>query len=200
MHKNMFKGAALLLGLIGVIGCASGGSGVEVRRYIEVKDRLDQDMGQGNAGFLSGEPQPEDRSTIRKTRKTYVLEVSSGDPVEQDTVVVEEPDESMDDGYDSESRYDAYEEYETDNYIEVSGDEAAAYDGFDSLEDTKSLYNLPTPSATEYTVKKDDTLQKISKKFYDSYSKWPKIYEANKGVIPNPDRIKPGTVIQIPAE
>ena len=51
-----------------------------------------------------------------------------------------------------------------------------------------------------YTVEKDDTLQKISQKFYKSYSKWTRIYEANKSVIPNPDRIKPGTVLQIPVE
>ena len=43
-------------------------------------------------------------------------------------------------------------------------------------------------------------VQKISKKFYDSYSAWPQIYEINKDVIGNPDRIKPGIVIQIPME
>ena len=52
----------------------------------------------------------------------------------------------------------------------------------------------------QYTVEKDDTLQKISQKFYNSYSKWTRIYEANKSVIKNPDRISPGTVIQIPVD
>lgn len=52
----------------------------------------------------------------------------------------------------------------------------------------------------QYTVEKDDTLQKISQKFYNSYGKWTRIYEANKSVIPNPDRIKPGTVLQIPVD
>lgn len=51
-----------------------------------------------------------------------------------------------------------------------------------------------------YTVEKDDTLQKISQKFYNSYGKWTRIYEANKSVIPDPDRIKPGTVLQIPMD
>ncbi|MBN1869684.1 MAG: LysM peptidoglycan-binding domain-containing protein [Candidatus Omnitrophica bacterium] len=58
----------------------------------------------------------------------------------------------------------------------------------------------PLPSSSEYTVQKGDTLQKISKKFYDSYSKWPKIYEANKSVISDPDKIKPGIVLQIPMQ
>jgi nucleoid-associated protein YgaU len=53
-------------------------------------------------------------------------------------------------------------------------------------------------SFQEYTVEKGDTLQKISKKFYDSYSKWPGIYEANKDVIADPNNIKPGIVLQIP--
>ena len=57
-----------------------------------------------------------------------------------------------------------------------------------------------TTRFTQYTVEKDDTLQKIAKKFYDSYSKWTRIYEANKSAIPDPDRIKSGTVLQIPMD
>lgn len=59
---------------------------------------------------------------------------------------------------------------------------------------------VKTEHLVQYTVEKDDTLQKISQKFYNSYSKWTRIYEANKSVIPNPDRIKPGTVLQIPVD
>ncbi len=60
---------------------------------------------------------------------------------------------------------------------------------------TVSAADLPT----DYTVQKDDTLQTISKKFYNSYSKWPKIYDANKEIIKDPNRIKPGITITIPA-
>ncbi|HBR14717.1 MAG TPA: hypothetical protein DD723_04120 [Candidatus Omnitrophica bacterium] len=56
----------------------------------------------------------------------------------------------------------------------------------------------PLGSSGEYTVEKDDTLQKISKKFYGTYSQWSKIYEANKERIENPDSIQPGIVIVIP--
>ena len=55
-------------------------------------------------------------------------------------------------------------------------------------------------AGTTYTIEKDDTLQKISKKFYDSFSQWHRIYEANRAAIKNPDRLKPGTVITIPVE
>ncbi|MBF0595345.1 MAG: LysM peptidoglycan-binding domain-containing protein, partial [Candidatus Omnitrophica bacterium] len=50
----------------------------------------------------------------------------------------------------------------------------------------------------EYKVEKDDTLQKISKKVYGSYSKWTKIYDANKDVIKDPNRLKPGITLKIP--
>ena len=52
--------------------------------------------------------------------------------------------------------------------------------------------------AQTYTVQKDDTLQKISKKIFGSYSKWYKLYQANKDKIKNPNVLRPGTVLTIP--
>ncbi len=52
----------------------------------------------------------------------------------------------------------------------------------------------------EYVVTEDDTLQKISKKVYGHYSGWLKIYEANKDQIPDPDHIRPGTMLRIPGK
>lgn len=51
----------------------------------------------------------------------------------------------------------------------------------------------------DYKVEKDDTLQKIAKKFYGSYGKWTKIYDANKDVIKDPNFLKSGTILKIPA-
>ena len=53
--------------------------------------------------------------------------------------------------------------------------------------------------AQTYTVQKDDTLQKISKKIFGTYSKWYKIYKANKDKIKDPNVLQPGTVLTIPA-
>ncbi len=50
-----------------------------------------------------------------------------------------------------------------------------------------------------YVVEKDDTLQKISKKVYGSYSKWTKIYDANRDVIKDPNFLKSGITLKIPA-
>lgn len=60
--------------------------------------------------------------------------------------------------------------------------------------------NPAAPRSVQYTVEKDDTLQSIAKKFYDSYNQWTRIYEANKSVIGNPDRIRAGTVLEIPMD
>jgi len=188
MFKNTLQGLSIVLGLIFIIGCAS--KGIEMRRYVEIKDRVDQKM-EGNAGYLTGDPQPEDRSQFRKTRKIYVLEVSQGDLVGENVF------ENVEEGMDEDSVVMEDFDYESDNFIEVSRD-SVTIPYIDDAADTEDFELAPV--FTEYTVKKDDTLQKISKKFYDSFSQWPKIYEVNKGVIDNPDKIKPGIVIQIPID
>lgn len=53
--------------------------------------------------------------------------------------------------------------------------------------------------STKYTVKRGDSLWKISKKFYGSGTKWKKIYNNNKKVIgKNPNLIYPGQKLVIP--
>ena len=54
-------------------------------------------------------------------------------------------------------------------------------------------------SSEKYTVGKNDTLQKISKKFYGTTKKWHKIYEANKDVLRGPDKLYPGQTLNIPS-
>jgi nucleoid-associated protein YgaU len=54
-------------------------------------------------------------------------------------------------------------------------------------------------SFEKYTVAKNDTLQKISNKFYGTTRKWMKIYEANKDVLRGPDKLYPGQVLKIPS-
>jgi len=57
---------------------------------------------------------------------------------------------------------------------------------------------IQAPTMEQYKVKKGDTLQKISKKFYGTSKKWTKIYNANKDVLKAPDRVYPGQVINVP--
>lgn len=58
----------------------------------------------------------------------------------------------------------------------------------------------PEVAMEKYTVQKNDTLQKISKKLYGTTKKWTKIYDANKDVLKAPNRIYPGQVINVPVE
>ncbi len=55
-----------------------------------------------------------------------------------------------------------------------------------------------TPAPRTYTVVKGDTLSRIAKQFYGDANKWKRIFEANKDVLKDPDRIFPGQVLKIP--
>jgi nucleoid-associated protein YgaU len=50
-----------------------------------------------------------------------------------------------------------------------------------------------------YTVKAGDTLSKISKEYYGDANDYMKIFNANKDQLTDPDKIKPGQVLKIPA-
>jgi len=58
----------------------------------------------------------------------------------------------------------------------------------------------PQPEATFYTVQKGDSLSKIAKAEYGDAMKYPVIFEANKPILSDPDKIYPGQVLRIPAE
>ena len=49
-----------------------------------------------------------------------------------------------------------------------------------------------------YTVQSGDTLGKIAKTFYGNAMEYPKIFEANKPMLSDPDKIYPGQVLRIP--
>ena len=49
-----------------------------------------------------------------------------------------------------------------------------------------------------YTVAKGDTLSSIAKNHYGKASAWHQIFDANRDVIDDPDRIFPGQVIKLP--
>ena len=51
-----------------------------------------------------------------------------------------------------------------------------------------------------YVIEKGDTLFGIAKAFYGNGMKYPKLFEANREVIEDPDKIYPGQKIRIPRE
>ena len=52
--------------------------------------------------------------------------------------------------------------------------------------------------ATVYEVKPGDTLGAIAQRFYGKASLYPKIFEANRDILTNPDLIKVGQKLKIP--
>ena len=53
--------------------------------------------------------------------------------------------------------------------------------------------------AQMYTVKSGDSLSKIAKEFYGDANKYPVIFEANKPMLSDPNKIYPGQALRIPA-
>ena len=58
---------------------------------------------------------------------------------------------------------------------------------------------VPDAGGRSYTVEKGDTLSHIAKAHYGRASKWRAIFEANRDILDDPDRIQPGQVLTIPA-
>ena len=56
-----------------------------------------------------------------------------------------------------------------------------------------------TSNVRMYTVKSGDTLSKISKQFYGSVTEYMKIFNANRDQLSDPDKIKVGQELKIPA-
>ena len=82
---------------------------------------------------------------------------------------------------------------------------AGNVDGVDNVEDNLSLieplkFEMPDFSKTMYTVKSVDNLSKISKEVYGDPNKYNTIFEANKPMLADVDKIYPGQVLYIPQQ
>ena len=63
--------------------------------------------------------------------------------------------------------------------------------------------NADTESANaggSYTVQSGDTLSAIAERQYGKASRWHEIFEANRDQIDDPDLIRPGQVLRLPAD
>ncbi|MGI9344519.1 MAG: peptidoglycan-binding protein LysM [Gammaproteobacteria bacterium] len=56
----------------------------------------------------------------------------------------------------------------------------------------------PEPEGQIYEIQSGDSLSKIAKQHYGDAMQYMKIFEANRGVIDDPDKIYPGQKIRIP--
>ena len=53
-------------------------------------------------------------------------------------------------------------------------------------------------ATTVYVVKSGDSLSKIAKNEYGNANDWNRIFEANKDILKDPDKIYPGQKLKIP--
>ena len=58
----------------------------------------------------------------------------------------------------------------------------------------------PAPQAQFYTVQSGDSLSKIAKEFYGDANRYMEIFEANRPMLSDPDKIYPGQSLRIPAD
>ncbi len=70
-------------------------------------------------------------------------------------------------------------------------------DGVDKVDDQLAVTN-PEPPATFHTVARGDTLSAIAKACYGNANAYMKIFEANKPMLSDPNKIYPGQVLRIP--
>ena len=187
-------------------------SGCVMRTYTVQMDRVDQEVS-GNRGVIMGTPPAveETQTQTRKTREIYNVEVElpSGYRTSQE---IKDRELYGNRGYVQGGVTPEKEVYvskkggeQVSGSARLSGSELGSKGMPQIVYSEPSSENASASSATVasngneyYIVKKGDTLQKISEKFFKTTTKWKDIYEANKHVLKTPDRIRPGQKLVIP--
>ena len=70
-------------------------------------------------------------------------------------------------------------------------------EGIASIDDQIEV-EVPEPPAQFYTVVSGDSLSKIAKKYYGNAMKYNEIFDANRPMLSDPNKIYPGQVLRIP--
>jgi nucleoid-associated protein YgaU len=73
-------------------------------------------------------------------------------------------------------------------------------DKMPDFSNVKSGSSSTASSEKTYEVKAGDSLSKIAKREYGDANAWQRIFEANKDLIKDPNKIFPGQVLKIPAK
>lgn len=67
-----------------------------------------------------------------------------------------------------------------------------------SIRDEQFMLAQSLSARSVYRVQRDDTLARISLTVYGTANRWPEIFEANRHLLENPDRVFPGMSLVIP--
>ncbi len=84
--------------------------------------------------------------------------------------------------------------YVDDDNLKVAGEQPAGQAA------GRSAAPAAAPKTQYYTIEKGDTLSKIADRYYGDPQKYRELFDANKEVIQDPDKIYPGQKIRIPQD
>lgn len=192
--------AAVLITILAAPQLAYAASRIRLKQY-EV-ERTDQDLSQGNRGYIYGTPPPAPERTEVPKRTMLNLEIElppypEWDEQRQKKAPVKKEEAGGEPG----------------NRGYVVGGETVQEEAIVQKEITQEGIGKEAPIIKKeekekaelpktYKVKKGETLQSIAARpeIYNDWSKWTKLYKANKDKIENPNKIYPGQVIVIPRE
>jgi len=69
----------------------------------------------------------------------------------------------------------------------------------EDMPDFSNVQSGASSTATKiYEVRSGDSLSKIAKAEYGNANDWPRIFEANKDILKDPNKIYPGQKLKIP--
>ena len=180
----MKKIIVLSLGIVFISGCLT-------RTYTIYKPRKDTQIS-GNQGYIMGKPPlNEKKSFLPKMRPITVMEIELGSHKPIPVNIKSSAPALL-------TKESLQGVAKSSNSV-LRQAPAASTKKVSSNEPLFSPVKLNSQEKYRYyTVKKNDTLQKISYKFYGTTKKWKLIYEENKGIIKNPDKVYLGTKLKIP--
>jgi len=160
--------------LVALAAIVASLAGCSVNTKMVTRERVDQELSSasGNRGYLMGTaPAAGDRKTTREYIEVQV-EVPS---LEKENRVPKKPTDAA---------------APATNYGASSVPETVVEE-FDV--EVKEEF-------VDYKVQKNDTLQKISMKYFGTTKNWKKIFNANSDILKSPDKLRPGMTIRIPKE
>ncbi len=103
-------------------------------------------------------------------------------------------------GPDPRSNPSPQEDPATTNNFSTSGLTAQSTEDNQSKPADSTIYEQAEKIKTQkfHIVRKGETLSEISRKYYDSANKWQKILDANRQIIKDVNKLRPGTKLIIP--
>ena len=175
-------------------------SGCIIRTIPYEVDRVDQEL-KGNRGVIQGKDTQASDQERKKTRTMYDIEIELFSKSDFQKTKKAASETKKDDVIYGNKGY-----METKNIPEAKKSLTRQY-GYGVITESGKAENKNRGIATEpisstnekfYVVQKGDTLQKISSKMYGTTKRWKKIFEANKNILKDPDKIKEGQKLAIP--